>query len=69
MGDDKMEHKQDEIACSCLGVTYGDIVDAISNGAKTYEEVSQITGCGTICGECEREIADYVAEQVAANTP
>lgn len=42
----------DTIICNCYGVTFGDIKNAIENGAKSFDEVQEITGLGTACGKC-----------------
>lgn len=33
-------------------MTFGDIKNAIENGAKSFDEVQEITGLGTACGKC-----------------
>jgi bacterioferritin-associated ferredoxin len=43
---------RDEIICDCAGITYGEIVDAIKNGAKTVEDISEATDAGNYCGYC-----------------
>ena len=40
--------KREKIACHCRRVTYGEIVDAVAAGAKTFEEVSARTTCSTV---------------------
>ena len=35
--------KTEKKACSCCGVTYGDVAAAVEAGASTYEEVSAVT--------------------------
>ena len=52
----KNDHKE---ACHCKNVTYGKIRAAVQQGAKTFEEVQKITGCGTGCGKC-REFIQYL---------
>lgn len=49
-----MKNKIDEnqIVCGCFKVTAGDIVKAVRNGAKSFEEVQKITKVGTGCGNC-----------------
>lgn len=56
--------KRDKIACNCENVTYGQIIDAVNNGAKTFEEVSEITGCSTGCGGCREFIEVFVRDLV-----
>ncbi len=45
-----------KLACKCNHVTYGQIVDAVNGGAKTYAEVQEVTGCGKGCGNCQEFI-------------
>ena len=54
--------KRDEIVCNCMGVTAGEIQDAIEGGASTVEEVQEATGAGTVCGGCLEEIQMLVEE-------
>ncbi len=56
--------KTEKKACSCCGVTYGDIAAAVEAGASTYEEVSAVTRCGNGCGRCQEFIRHFVAELV-----
>ncbi len=48
------------IVCTCLDVTVGDIKKAIENGAKTPEEVMEVTGAGSVCGACIDEVKSIV---------
>lgn len=56
--------KRDKKACNCENVTYGQIIDAVNGGAKTFEEVSEITGCSTGCGGCREFIEVFVRDLV-----
>ncbi len=42
----------DEVICFCLGVTAGDIRNAMKDGAKSLEEIMAATQAGTACGTC-----------------
>lgn len=42
----------DKVVCGCINVTVKDIKDAIANGAKSFEEVQEVTKVGTGCGQC-----------------
>ncbi|RKJ00292.1 (2Fe-2S)-binding protein [bacterium D16-54] len=53
---------RDEIVCNCMGVTAGEIQDAIEGGASTVEQVQEVTGAGTVCGGCLEEIQKMVEE-------
>ena len=47
---------RDKIACKCNHVTYGDIVDAVEAGAKTFAEVQEKTNCARGCGKYQEFI-------------
>jgi nitrite reductase (NADH) large subunit len=42
----------DEQVCGCMGVTKGDIKNAVASGCETFEAMQEETGCGTGCGGC-----------------
>ena len=41
--------------CGCKSVSMKEVLEAVSNGAKTVDQVSEITGAGTgvDCGRCK----------------
>ncbi|KZL90386.1 (2Fe-2S)-binding protein [Clostridium magnum] len=43
---------ENQIVCGCFKVTAGDIVAAVKNGAKSFEDVQAATKVGTGCGGC-----------------
>ena len=53
---------RDKIICRCLGISNGDIEDAVKAGDTTYEDVQSSTGCGTACGACEDEVRELIDE-------
>lgn len=44
------------IICHCKQVSYVDIRKAMVNGARTVEEIGEMTGAGTGCGNCVKNI-------------
>ncbi|MDD4211564.1 MAG: (2Fe-2S)-binding protein [Clostridia bacterium] len=51
----------DEIICPCFDLKLKDLVDAIKkHNITTVEELSEITGAGTICGACNYELEEIV---------
>ncbi len=53
----------DEIICHCQGITRGQIEEAVrKNGFTTFDEVSEATEAGTICGSCQDDIEAIIAE-------
>ncbi len=52
-------------ACHCHNVTYGQIMDAVANGATTFDQVQAMTHCATGCGKCRDFLEHFVKELVA----
>lgn len=46
----------DRIICRCKNVSYIDIRKAMIAGARTLEEIKEITGAATGCGRCAGDI-------------
>lgn len=61
-GDNKMD--LNDTICPCLGITNGMIKDAVDSGARTLEEVQEITEAGTICGACLDDVQQLIDELV-----
>lgn len=53
---------ENPIVCGCFKVTVQDIVNAIKNGAKSFEEVQAVTKVGTGCGKCVESNKALVAQ-------
>lgn len=51
-----------EIVCSCMNVSVQDLKDAIKNGAKSFEEVQEVTNVGTGCGGCVENVKNLIEE-------
>ena len=51
---------REKVVCNCLNVTNGMIQDAVNDGANTLEEVQEITGAGTVCGNCLDDLENLV---------
>ena len=45
-------YKDDDEVCMCMGLTAGHIRELVENGATSIEEILEMTGAGSICGEC-----------------
>lgn len=54
---------EDDIVCTCMSVSVKDIQKAIEAGARTFQEVQDITGVGTVCGVCTDD-AEMVVQQL-----
>lgn len=53
--------------CICNAVTDRAIREAASNGARSFAEVRNHTGCGDCCGNCEN-LAREIFESAATRT-
>ena len=51
----------DKIVCRCKNVSYIDIRKAMIQGARTLDEIKEVTGAGTGCGGCIEEIEKILA--------
>lgn len=54
--------QQNDMICFCQEVTYGKIKEAIKNGAKTVEDITDMTDAGLACGACIVELEDILEE-------
>lgn len=52
----QVEAVSDYLVCTCMGVMYQDICEAIKNGQDTYESLSEALGVGTGCSSCVAEV-------------
>lgn len=55
------------IICHCKQVTYLDIRKAMVTGARTVEEIQEITGAGSVCGNCVKEIEKILSVACACH--
>lgn len=55
----------EKVVCNCMNVTNGAIKDAVESGARSLEEVQEITGAGTVCGACLDDVSRLVDEFVS----
>ena len=52
----------DRIICDCMGTSLEDIKNAVANGAKTVDDIKEVTEAGTICCGCDWEIEEALNE-------
>ncbi|TWU50837.1 Nitrite reductase [NAD(P)H] [Rubripirellula tenax] len=50
----------DTIVCSCMGITRGQISQAIADGAVSEEEIAHVTSASTACGSCRSLVCEMV---------
>ena len=53
--------------CYCAHVTVQDIADAVVQGAKTIEEIQEITNAATCCGACDDHFENVAKELLEEN--
>lgn len=56
---------ENQVICGCFQVTVQDIVNAIKNGATSFEQVQAVTKVGTGCGKCVESNKALVAQLLA----
>ena len=54
----------DYLICTCMGVMYSEICDAIDNGAHTFQDLSERLGVGTGCSSCVAEIGQILQSRL-----
>lgn len=52
--------------CLCNGVTDNSIRGAVEEGARSWREVREATGCATQCGKCARVGKQITREAVVS---
>lgn len=50
------------IICHCFSISEKEIIDAVNNGAKTFDDVSKITSAGLACGRCKNAILNIIKQ-------
>lgn len=54
----------DYLVCTCMGVMYSDIVQAIDGGAHSFEALSERLGVGTGCSSCVEEVRQILQSKL-----
>ena len=49
------------VVCHCNNVEYIDIRKAMIKGARTLDEIKEMTGASTVCGACSEEVEAILA--------
>lgn len=49
------------VICHCNDVDYVTIRKAMISGARTVDDIKEITGACTVCGGCEEEIKEILS--------
>lgn len=53
----------DETVCYCMDISKEEIIEAIKNGAKTVDAITDATEAGTGCGGCIAAIEEILEEE------
>ncbi|MEM8837648.1 MAG: FAD-dependent oxidoreductase [Pseudomonadota bacterium] len=53
---------KDAILCNCTGTTKGALVDAMTLGATTLDEIQGATSASTVCGTCKPLVMELIGE-------
>lgn len=59
------ESMSDYLVCTCMGVMYQEIKDAIKNGSKTFDQLSKDLGVGTGCSSCVAEVEAMLKDDIS----
>ncbi|MTV50416.1 (2Fe-2S)-binding protein [Heliobacillus mobilis] len=49
-----------KVVCKCKKITYGDLKNAIENGAKSFKNVKEVTKVATDCKKCKDKVKNLV---------
>ena len=54
----------DHLVCTCMGVMYTEICEAIDRGIDTFEGLSEQLGVGTGCSSCVAEVRQILESRL-----
>lgn len=60
--------RPDYLVCTCMGVMYSDIEQAIHSGCDSYQKLQETLLVGTGCSSCVAEVKDILKEKLAGKT-
>lgn len=52
----------DYLVCTCMGVMYSEIIEAIHSGASDFQALQDQLMVGTGCSSCVQEITEILAQ-------
>ncbi|NBQ16796.1 (2Fe-2S)-binding protein [bacterium] len=58
---------EDYIVCTCMEVTYLQIIEEIKNGSDSLKKLSKSLGVGTGCSSCVDEIEEMLIQNSEKN--
>lgn len=65
--EEQVKSVQDYIVCTCMEVTYLQIMQEIKNGADNFKKLSKSLGVGTGCSSCVEEIEEILIQNLEKN--
>lgn len=58
----EVTNMENRTICHCMDVDYETIKKAVEDGAKTVEDIKEMTQASTGCGGCEEEVQEILDE-------
>lgn len=58
-----LSNRPDYLVCTCMGVMYSELYEAIQAGDDTFQALSDRFGVGTGCSSCVDEVMTMLKEQ------
>jgi assimilatory nitrate reductase catalytic subunit len=59
-----IEERPDYLVCTCMGVMYSEICQAIEQGCRDYASLQDLLLVGTGCNSCVPEVHDILAQEL-----
>ena len=59
-----LDQKPDYLVCTCMGVMYSEICQAIADGARDFEALSELLAAGTGCTSCVGEVQEILQQEL-----
>lgn len=64
MDKSPLTNRPDYLVCTCFGVMYSEICQAIKNGCNTFEQLQDTFMIGTGCSSCVAEVHEILQQEV-----
>ena len=58
----QQKNVDDYLVCTCFGVMYSEIIDAIHSGARDFQSLQDQLMVGTGCSSCVEEIKEILTK-------
>jgi bacterioferritin-associated ferredoxin len=58
-----LAHKPDYLVCTCMGVMASEIRQAIMDGNKNFDSLSELLMVGTGCSSCVDEVCELLKQE------